>query len=211
MRTERAARVCLVGALILATCAMRPVDPEPRLRKARLTTPTRLCAGDQDAGCRDPADVTTTLADAPLEILSSRPTPTGLQGARRLVVRDASAGTVLRAKWRALSRRSPSHHPAGELLAYHAQQLVLEPADYVTAARCFDWPRARPWLAAPGGDHRCAAGVLSYWLEDVRSLAEAREQGALADAPDRADAGDPPCTTRGGSKPTRSTATRSRP
>lgn len=150
-----------------------------------LTQPARLCRPGRSAGpCRSAEDVEGWLATADLEILESAPTPSGVQGARILTLRRGGDGEVFRAKWRAHSTTTSRNSPRRELAAYAVQKLFLEPEEYVappTAPHCF--PLAAYHAAvdrkarATFPRTRCVYGILSYWLEDVESLADARKEG----------------------------------
>lgn len=117
-----------------------------------------------------------------LEILSASETSTGKQGAHVLTLR--AAGVVFRAKWRPDSSRTTRNDPRLELGAYAVQKLFLQPSEYVvppTAVHCFPLAayrarvdaKAQPTL--PGA--RCISGILSYWLEGVASVMDARKDG----------------------------------
>ena len=148
-----------------------------------LTPPARLCRpGRSGAPCRSVADVEAWLASADLEVLDARPTPSGVQGARILRLRRGDE--VFRAKWRAHSTTTARNSPRRELAAYAVQKLFLEPEEYVappTAPHCFPLEAYRAAVdrkaRATFPRTKCVYGILSYWLEDVESLADAREAG----------------------------------
>jgi len=125
------------------------------------------------------------LERADLELVGATGSPGGTQGAYVLTLRDRRDGTVLRAKWRALSGGSLVNVPHRELGAYHVQRLLLDPTDYVvppTAARCLPLAAYREHVdaqAAPTQGSECVLGVLTYWLEDAMSVNEAREEELL--------------------------------
>lgn len=170
----------LAAAVALAGCATSSTNG------SRLTPPTRICRGAHpDAPCRTAAEVETLLARPDLEIVAVGNTPAGIQGARVLTLRAPGPHPVVfRAKWRAHSTNTSRNSPRLELAAYGIQQLFLEPAEYVvppSAPHCFPIepyrasvdPKAHPTFgAAP-----CVYGILSYWLEDVQSLADAATAG----------------------------------
>jgi hypothetical protein len=148
-----------------------------------LTEPTQLCRdGTQLQSCRPAEDVEALLERDDLEILAATTTSTGVQRARVLTLR--SGGVVFRAKWRAHTTTTRRNSPRFELAAYAMQRLFLPPREYVvppTAAHCFPLDAyrarvdrtARPTFAGS----RCVYGILSYWLEDVTSLADAQRAG----------------------------------
>ena len=108
-----------------------------------------------------------------------------MQRARVLTLRSGGdKPVVFRAKWRAHSTTTRRNSPRFELAAYAVQKLFLPPAEYVvppTAAHCFPIEAyrakvdrsARPTFPNSG----CVYGVLSYWLEDVASIADAERAG----------------------------------
>jgi hypothetical protein len=181
----------LVPLVVLAVLACEKSDegkgdreaPEPA---APLTEPDQLCrASTRGRPCRTPAQVESWLADPALEILGADEPPAGIQGARVLTLRLPRARPVVfRAKWRADYTTSSRNSPRRELAAYAVQKLFLEPGQHVvppTAAHCFplEMYRQRVSRAAEAtfGEAPCVFGILSYWLEDVQSLADARSAG----------------------------------
>ena len=157
--------------------------PEPA---SALTQPARLCRKSADGQpCRKPAEVESWLADPALEILGADEPPAGIQGAIVLTLRvRRPMPIVFRAKWRAHYTTTARNSPRRELAAYEIQKLFLEPDEYVvppTAAHCFPLAEYRKRVsrsaAATYRQAPCVYGILSYWLEDVQSLADAREAG----------------------------------
>jgi hypothetical protein len=160
--------------------------PEPA---APLTPPLRICTDGKRAACRSAVEIEAWLRDPDLRILGSAATQRGIQGAKVLTLSVvAGPGPVtFRAKWRAYSTLTNMSDPRRELAAYGVQRSYLEPDEYVvppTAGYCFDLAeyRARvdPAARATFRGIPCVYGVLSYWLEDARSLDAAEEQGLLA-------------------------------
>jgi hypothetical protein len=158
-------------------------SPEPA---APLSEPAELCrAATRARSCRSVREVESWLADPELEILGAAPPPAGIQGAMVLTLRAPRLmPVVFRAKWRAHSTTTTRNSPRRELAAYAIQQLFLEPNEYVvppTAPHCFPLEayRARVDRDATATFHEapCVYGILSYWLEDVESLADAAEAG----------------------------------
>ena len=157
--------------------------PEPA---APLTGPDQLCR-DSSRGrpCRTPGEVEAWLADPELEILGSAPPPAGIQGAMVLTLRvPRLMPVVFRAKWRAHSTTTARNSPRRELAAYAIQKLFLEPGEYVvppSAPHCFPLEAYRARVdrkeQATFRQAPCVYGILSYWLEDVESLADAAEEG----------------------------------
>jgi hypothetical protein len=152
-----------------------------------LTKPTLLChdAAAIPRSCRKPDDVEALLQREDLEILAAGKTATGVQGARILTLRSGGPHPVVfRAKWRPDSSATSRNNPRLELGAYAVQKLFLEPYEYVvppTAAHCFPLAayRARVDLVAQPSfaGSQCVSGILTYWMEDVMSVSEARKAG----------------------------------
>ena len=143
-----------------------------------LTEPTRLCREGAARKCRDAKEVE-ALLQGKLEILAARETSTGVQGAYVLTLRNWR-GVVFRAKWRPDSSETRRNSPRYELAAYAVQKLFLEPRDYVvppTTTHCFPIEAYRARVNAKARGAGCVHGVLSYWLEDVTSVADARAAG----------------------------------
>lgn len=142
-----------------------------------LSAPTRLCdEAGPGAGCLAPADIEHWLARVDLEILGSKDTPSGKQGAKVLTVaaRDAAGRVVFRAKWRAHSTSHSLNVPRREVAAYALQKTFLDPGDYVVppaSGHCFRLAEYRAYVdasATPSFEGiDCVFGVLSYWLEDT--------------------------------------------
>ncbi len=168
--------------------ADEPGRPPPR-PAAPLSLPKVLCAAVPDGAparpCRPADQVERWLASPDLEILGAASTPAGIQGARVLTLRvPGPPEVVFRAKWRSLATLTSKNDPRRELVAYAIQKLYLAPPDYVvppTAAHCFPLAmyRARVYRAARASfrDVPCVLGFLSYWLEDVEGLKDARREG----------------------------------
>ena len=147
-----------------------------------LTEPTLLCReGAPSRSCRTASNVEALLQREDLEILAANKTPAGIQGAHVLTLR--SDGVVFRAKWRPESSTTSRNSPRNELGAYGLQKLFLDPDQYVvppTAAHCFPLVTYRQHIdasAKPAPGTQCVYGILSYWLEDVVSITDARKAG----------------------------------
>ncbi len=165
-----------------------PSRPPP-VPAAPLTLPKVLCgtvpSGAPARPCRPADQVERWLASPDLEILGVANTPAGIQGARVLTLRvPGPPEVVFRAKWRSFATLTSKNDPRRELVAFAIQKLYLEPDEYVvppTAAHCFplDVYRARVYPAARASfrDVPCVLGFLSYWLEDVAGLKQARREG----------------------------------
>jgi len=165
-----------------------PSRPPP-VPAAPLSLPKVLCgavlAGASARPCRPADQVERWLASPDLEILGVASTPAGIQGARVLTLRvPGPPEVVFRAKWRSLATLTSKNDPRRELVAFAIQKLYLDPDGYVvppTAAHCFplDMYRAQVYPAATASfrDVPCVLGYLSYWLEDVESLKDARADG----------------------------------
>jgi hypothetical protein len=146
-----------------------------------LTEPTQLCREGAGRACREAGDVEALLQRGDLEILAARETSTGVQGAYILTLRTRVVPRVVfRAKWRPDSSETHRNNPRYELAAYALQKQFLEPREYVvppTATHCFPIATYRARVNPKARGSQCVRGVLSYWLEDVTSVADAREAG----------------------------------
>lgn len=173
----------LLTVLLTTACgAADEPDRPPPVPAAPLTPPTVLCVAGTERPCRRAEEVESWLASPDLEIIGTAQTPRGIQGARVLTLRHH--GVVFRAKWRPQSTLSRRNDPRRELVAYAIQKLFLDPDQYVVppaAAHCFPLAVYRAYVL-PGAlpsfrDVPCVLGYLSYWLEDVESLKDARAAG----------------------------------
>jgi hypothetical protein len=146
-----------------------------------LTKPTQLCRVGAARNCRHATEVEALLQEDDLEILAAHETSTGVQGAYLLTLRTRDwRRVVFRAKWRPDSSETSRNSPRFELAAYSVQKLFLEAREYVvppTATHCFPIAAYRARVNAKARESKCVRGVLSYWLEDVTSVADAREAG----------------------------------
>lgn len=120
------------------------------------------------------------MAMDPFEVVSSEPTPSGVAGARKLVLRFPADGLRLEVKWKAAPSRSGegwNNVPRKELAAYVVQRWFLLEPEYVVptvATRCIPLDvyadidaTARPTFP----DTACEFGALSLWLKGVRGVA----------------------------------------
>jgi len=158
--------------------------PEPA---APLTMPDQLCRRTSHGRpCRTAGEVESWLADPDLEVIGSADPPTGIQGAQVLTLRVGRLmPIVFRAKWRAHSTTTTRNSPRRELAAYAVQKLFLEPDEYVvppSAPHCFPLEAYREKVSRTAratfpDKAPCVYGILSYWLEDVQSLADAADEG----------------------------------
>lgn len=168
----------------LSSCRSEDVGrPAPA---APLTAPMRLCRHKAAfGGCRTVSEVEGWLSHPHLAILGATKTPGGIQDARVLTLRVPTfPEVVFRAKWRAESTATSRNSPRRELAAYAVQKLFLDETDYVVppaAPHCFPIDEYRAKVDAKARpsfrNTRCVYGILSYWLEDVQSLSDAREAG----------------------------------
>jgi hypothetical protein len=151
-----------------------------------LTLPTQMCReAEPSQSCRTADDIEALLQDDTLEIVAASATGSGVQRARVLTLRrGGKRPIVFRAKWRARSTTTRRNIPRYELAAYAVQKLFLSPREYVvppTATHCFpiEQYRARvdPAAKPTFPDQQCVHGVLSYWLEDVVTVADANAAG----------------------------------
>ena len=188
MRTRPWTRFAFIAPVFCLACT-EPDDadehpvPEPA---APLTMPDQLCRRTSHGRpCRTAGEVESWLVDPDLEILGSADPPTGIQGAQVLTLRVGRLmPIVFRAKWRAHSTTTTRNSPRRELAAYAVQKLFLEPDEYVvppSAPHCFPLEEYRDRVdrkaTATFAEAPCVYGILSYWLEDVQSLADAAEAG----------------------------------
>lgn len=153
---------------------------------APLTPPSRLCAaGEAPPGCRNAHAIETLLAAEDLQILGMADPPGGLQGARLLTLRGSvgDQSVTFRVRWRAQSTADVINEPRKELAAYAVQKLFLnddELAAPPTAAYCFPLAEYRRFAPDEKASFRgvdCVLGFASYWLEGVKSVSSAREDG----------------------------------
>ena len=156
---------CCLVALALGGCA-----PSHQRR------PLTLCSvDDQSPGCLDTAAVEALLTDPDARLIDAESTGSGSAGAYLLTL-QASTGTRtlrFRAKWRAHTTASATNSPRKEVVAYFAQQLFLDPGDYVfppTRSRCFDLDQYRAKVdsgaeASFRQASNCVYGVISFWLD----------------------------------------------
>ena len=186
LATPQIVRASIVIAVV-ATCFTGCKGDEPTVAGGHvLTEPTRLCReGPQLRACRGAEDVEALLERDDLEILAASATTTGVQRASVLTLRTGGRNPIVfRAKWRAHSTTTRRNSPRFELAAYEVQKAFLPPREYVvppTAAHCFPIEAyrakvdraARPTFAGSP----CVYGILSYWLEDVSSIADAQRAG----------------------------------
>ena len=149
-----------------------------------LTQPTELCSDAGKPGCRSPREVEGWLSRGDLEILHSTDAPHGKQDARVLTVALDGRRIVFRAKWRAMSTAHQLNVPRRELGAHAVQKLFLDPEDWVVppaAGHCFELDGYRKVVdraaEASFDDTACVFGFLSYWLEDVRGVEDAADEG----------------------------------
>lgn len=185
---RRGGRVLALTALFVAlgcrsSSYIRPTAP--------LTRPWQLCRDPHPfEPCRRADDVEAWLHDPGLKILSVRNTHGGIQGAKvlTLVTSPSLGSAVFRAKWRAESTAAAFNDPRWELTAYWVQKFFLSPHEYVVppaGGHCFALSDYRKVVDAKAKETfatvPCVFGILSYWLEDGRSLDAAHDQGLLAD------------------------------
>lgn len=167
-----------MAAVAMTACATSGASP-------RVTQPARLCRADQAGACRTTVEAEALLARPDLEIVAVAPTARGIQGARVLTLRaPGPEPIVFRAKWRAHSTNTSRNSPRLELAAYVVQQLFLSPEEYVVppaAPHCFPLAAYRAAVdkqaRATFANAACVYGILSYWLEDVETVAEATADG----------------------------------
>lgn len=127
----------------------------------------------------DPPVAERRLAQEPFAIVSSEPTPSGVAGARRLVLRLSGDGMELKVKWKAApgpAGEGWNNVPRKEIAAYAVQQWLLEPSQYVVppvVARCiplsaYSLIDDEAEATFPGS--ACVFGALSLWLYEVRGV-----------------------------------------
>ena len=186
VRLRRAQRPHALAAIAIAALSGCRSDDVGKGAAEPLTPPARLCRRKQILdSCWSPGEVEEWLRHPKLAIVGSAPTPGGVQDARVLTLRAPGfPPTVFRAKWRAESTATRRNSPRRELAAYAVQKLYLDEQEYVvppTAPHCFPLGEYREKVdrkaRASFRDTDCVYGILSYWLEDVQSLAAARKAG----------------------------------
>jgi hypothetical protein len=146
-----------------------------------------LCAAEGSArSCRSPREIDQLFA-GDLRILGMDDTPGGLQGAKILTLegRLGARSVTFRARWRAQSSADLINEPRKELAAYAVQKLFLADHELVvppTAAYCFplaEYRRFAPDQKASFSNVDCVFGFVTYWLEGVKTVSSAREEGWL--------------------------------
>jgi len=178
-------RSLALTALLLSGCGSESLTPPT----APLSAPTVMCDAEHlDRRCRSAAEVEAWLRDPRLQVLGAAPTPKGKQKAKvlTLALPTKSGNIVFRAKWRADSTLTSLNDPRRELAAYAVQKLFLAPDQYVVppaAGHCFavEHYRARvePLELPSFYGTSCVYGILSYWLEDAKSVDEAADTQRL--------------------------------
>lgn len=173
----------VVGALV--GCSHNDLKPPA----APITQPSRLCAAAEAApSCRSAADIERLLAGPDLQILGMDNTPSGLQGAKVLTLQGNLDGrtTTFRVKWRAQSTADVINEPRKELAAYAVQKLFLDDRELAappTAAYCFPLAEYQQFDSKEKRNFRgvdCVFGFATYWLEGVKDVDSAREDGWLS-------------------------------
>jgi hypothetical protein len=178
----------LTLALVLAGTAALPGCTKRDLAKpaAPLTPPARLCAAEGTASsCRNAHEIEQLLAADDLQILGMDDPPGGLQGAKILTLRGSAGGrsVTFRVRWRAQSTADVINEPRKELAAYAVQKLFLNDEELVappTAAYCFSLAAYRRFAPDEKATFRgvdCVLGFATYWLEGVKNVSSAREDG----------------------------------
>jgi hypothetical protein len=178
-------RTLALTTLVLLGCGASSLTPPAQ----PLSTPAVLCDAEHiGRPCRTASEVEAWLKDPRLQVLGAVRTPKGKQKAKvlTLAVPTTSGKVVFRAKWRADSTQSSLNDPRRELAAYAVQKLFLPPEQYVVppaAGHCFpiEHYRARVDPAElPSFDGtNCVYGILSYWLEDAKSIDQAADTQRL--------------------------------
>ena len=183
--SKRAARFILICATLSALSCSKHVPLA--VPAAPLSKPTHLCAkGEAPPRCRNAAQFE-KLFEGKTELLSLADTPSGSQGAKLLTLRSEEHGhsVVFRAKWRPQSSSGLINEPRKELAAYAVQKLFLDASELVappTVAHCFpveEYRRFVPDEPTSFKDIDCVFGFASYWLEEIKTIGEAREEGLL--------------------------------
>jgi hypothetical protein len=183
--------LAMIVSRLLVAVAVVVASFVPQLRfEPDLTPPTRLCVREapEQLPCREPGKVEALLSGPGLRIVAAHETPPGKQGAKRLtLIAESENGSVrLRAKWRAMSTWHGLNDPRRELAAYVLQKQFLEARDFVvppTVGHCFELAHYRKRVErqqAPSFGKSCVFGILSYWLEDARSIETAYDERLLA-------------------------------
>jgi hypothetical protein len=156
---------------------------------APITEPSRLCAPAEAAPtCRNAGDIERLLAGPDLQILGMTNTPSGLQGAKVLTLQGNLDGRTMtfRVKWRAQSTADVINEPRKELAAYAVQKLFLDDSELAappTAAYCFPLADYQRFVHDEKRNFRnadCVFGFATYWLEGVKDVDSAREDGWLS-------------------------------
>ena len=151
---------CRMLALALLVCAARPTLAQPSGPDGNIPLPA--------------PELQRRLQNDPFEIVAVGKTKGGIMATEKLTLAFAD-GERVEVKWKAApdGGEGVDNSPRRELAAYTAQQLFLDPDDFVVppvAVRCIPLdayrpvdPSAKPNLPPA----RCIYGTLSAWLEHV--------------------------------------------
>lgn len=166
----------------------RPTPAEQEIPPREGLCPTK----DSDDFCMPAARLEQDLEERELQVLTGHRTAQGSSAPFKLGVSVTNDGesTTYHVKLKPVpnSFDEPNNSPRRELAAYALQKLFLDEERYVvppTALRCL--PRQGPLATSashPGTD--CVLGVVSYWVQNVRELADTDLEN-LASAPERAE------------------------
>jgi hypothetical protein len=123
------------------------------------------------------ADLLRRLRDDDFTIVTAKGAGAGVMGAKKFTIRFAD-GTTVDAKWKITGASGDgwNNSPRREIGAYVVQQLFLDPDNYLVppaVARCIPLDLYRPVDPDPKpnlelANTRCAFGMLSGWLNNVR-------------------------------------------
>ena len=147
---------------------------------SRSTAALRLCTPEIRSQCLRANEAEDLLIDEDVRIVDAAETDGGSAGAKVLTLEAEREGRIVqfRVKWRPHASGSSTNAPRKEVVAYFAQALFLEPADYVfppTRSRCFELEQYRK-MVDPGAQAtfeqagRCVFGVVSFWIEGAKGF-----------------------------------------
>jgi hypothetical protein len=163
----------LVGAALACSSIRGPAGFEPVRFDAAPRPPE---AEELQNWSEPPVEAWKRMTFDTAEPASVEPTTRGTSGAEKMTIAYATIDErfTVKSKWVPENLDGIDNSPRRELAAYHAQDLFLDPVDYVAppaTVRCLrieawkEHHRGKAKLQIPGSN--CVPVVLSLWIEDV--------------------------------------------